>query len=135
LPKQAAKVMRAAENLAYVISANSAGVAGLAIPEDSTNGHSLIVDYRGLVLAEAEQGESVVASAEIDIEALARYRRQPGMGNLLARQRLDLYAPVFTEHAAVPPDQFAQPISDRRQLMAAHQAALDRLVERAVIRG
>jgi hypothetical protein len=36
-----------------------------------------------------------VACAEIDLAALRRYRRRPGMGNLLSRQRLELFAPIY----------------------------------------
>ncbi|WP_397423555.1 nitrilase-related carbon-nitrogen hydrolase [Phenylobacterium sp.] len=90
-PKNIAKQARAIENLAYVISANSAGIEGIAIPKASTDGSSKIIDYRGLVLAEAGYGESMAAYAEIDIAGLRRYRRRPGMGNILSRQPLGLW--------------------------------------------
>ena len=90
-PKNIAKQARAIENLAYVVSANSAGIEGIAIPKASTDGSSKIIDYRGLVLAEAGYGESMAAYAEIDIAGLRRYRRRPGMGNILSRQPLDLW--------------------------------------------
>jgi hypothetical protein len=56
---------------------------------------SKIVDFLGEVRVEAGYGESSVACAEIDLAALRRYRLRPGMGNLLARQRLELFAPVY----------------------------------------
>jgi predicted amidohydrolase len=90
-PKNIAKQARAIENLAYVISANSAGVEGIAIPRASTDASSKIVDFRGLVLAEAGYGESMAAYAELDIAALRRYRRRPGMPNILSRQPLGLW--------------------------------------------
>ncbi len=90
-PKNIAKQARAIENLAYVVSANTAGVQGIDIPERSTDASSKIVDFRGLVLAEAGFGESMAACAEIDIAALRRYRRRPGMGNFLSRQPLVLW--------------------------------------------
>ena len=135
MPKEVAKLARAAENMAYLVSANTAGISGIDIPEDSTNGRSKIVDYRGLVLAEADQGESVVASAEIDIASLARARRQPGMANLISRQRFDLYAPVYGGHTLVPADQFPSPISQRQQLVDAQSAVIQSLIARGVIRG
>ena len=49
-PKNIAKQARAIENMAYVISANSAGITGYAIPAHSTDGHSQIVQYEGMVL-------------------------------------------------------------------------------------
>lgn len=90
-PKNIAKQARAIENLAYVVSANSAGIEGIAIPKASTDGSSKIIDYRGLVLAEAGYGESMAAYAEIDVAGLRRYRQRPGMGNILSRQPLGLW--------------------------------------------
>ena len=90
-PKNIAKLARAIENLAYVVSANSAGMDGIAIPRASTDGSSKIINYKGLVLAEADTGESSAATAEIDIEGLRRYRRRPGMGNILSRQPMGLW--------------------------------------------
>ncbi|GAB1542962.1 hydrolase [Scytonema sp. NUACC21] len=78
-PKEAAKICRAVENMAYVVSSNSAGIANIAIPGASTDGGSKIIDYRGLVLAETASGESMAAFAEIDLAALRRYRRRPGL--------------------------------------------------------
>lgn len=94
-PKNIAKTARALENLAYVVSANSARIDGVAIPDASTSGHSQIVDYHGRVLAEAGSGESMVAYAELDLEALRRWRRRPGMGNVLSRQPMALWAEAY----------------------------------------
>jgi predicted amidohydrolase len=94
-PKDVAKRARAIENLAYVVSANTGGFQDADLAADSTDGMSKIVDYLGEVRIEAGFGESAVACAEIDLTALRRYRRRPGMGNLLARQRLELFAPVY----------------------------------------
>lgn len=90
-PKNIAKQARAVENLAYVVSANTAGIEGIGIPRASTDASSKLIDYRGLVLAEAGYGESMAACAEIDIAGLRRYRQRPGMGNILSRQPLDLW--------------------------------------------
>ncbi len=98
-PKDIAKRARAVENQVYVISANSGGVAGIGIPESSTDGMSKIIDFHGHVLASAHAGESMVANHAIDVAALRRQRRRPGMGNLLSRQRLELYAHIApTQH-------------------------------------
>lgn len=84
-PKDIAKRARAVENLAYVVSANSAGIFGLPFPAASTDGLSKIVDDQGRVLAEAGYGESMVANAEIDLAGLRRRRLRPGMGHTLSR--------------------------------------------------
>lgn len=90
-PKNVAKQARAIENMTYVISANTAGIDGIAIPRASADGGSQVVDYRGLVISQAQIGESMAASAEIDLGALRRWRRRPGMGNTLSRLPLGLW--------------------------------------------
>jgi len=96
-PKDICKRARAVENLAVVVSANSAGILDYPIPSQSTDGMSKIVDWQGKVLIEAGYGESMVANAEIDLAALRAWRNRPGMGNLLARQRLELFRSTYAE--------------------------------------
>jgi predicted amidohydrolase len=93
--KGVATVARAIENLAYVVSANSAGITGTALPAESADGGSAVIDYRGIVLARSGPGATLSAAAEIDLAALRRYRRRPGMENLLSRQRLELFAASY----------------------------------------
>jgi predicted amidohydrolase len=62
---------RAIENQAYVMGVNRCGND----PKLSYSGHSMIIDPRGEVLADAGEDEGVI-SAEIDAEALAQYRRE-----------------------------------------------------------
>jgi predicted amidohydrolase len=95
-PKDIAKRARAYENSAYVISANSGGIRDVDFPESSVDGLSKIVDYKGEVIVEAGGGESMVANALIDVAALRRHRKVPGMGNMLARQRLELFAATYS---------------------------------------
>jgi predicted amidohydrolase len=91
--KEIARRARAAENIAYVISANSARLDHIPIPANSATGMSKIIDYKGDVLAEAAPGgESMVATATIDIEALRAARRRTGLANMLVRQPFQLYA-------------------------------------------
>jgi len=95
--KDVAKRARAIENMACVVSANTGGIEGSPIPGDSTDGKSQIVDYEGRVLVEAGPGESMVAYATIELASLRRARRRPGMGNMLARSRFDLYAAAYAD--------------------------------------
>ncbi|MGV8959770.1 MAG: nitrilase-related carbon-nitrogen hydrolase [Stenotrophomonas sp.] len=84
-PKDIAKRARAIENIAYVVSANTAGISGVDIPMGSADGMSKIVDDQGRVLAVAGMGESMAANTEIDIAGLRRRRVRPGMGNFHSR--------------------------------------------------
>ncbi len=84
-PKDIGKRSRAIENMAYVVSANTAGISGVDIPLGSADGMSKIVDDQGRVLAAAGAGESMSAYADLDIASLRRRRLRPGMGNFLSR--------------------------------------------------
>lgn len=93
--KQIARRARAFENLAYVVSANTAGIGGTAMPVASADGNSALIDWKGNVLAESNSGETFTAFGDIDITALRRARRKPGMTNYLSRQRLELFAATY----------------------------------------
>jgi len=90
--KDIAKYARAFENMAYVVSANTAGITGTPMPVASADGNSLVIDWKGNRLAESNTGETFTAFADIDIAALRRARRKPGMVNYLSRQRLAMFA-------------------------------------------
>jgi deaminated glutathione amidase len=110
--KNIGKMARAIENMAYVVSANSAGISGYAIPENSTDGHSQIINYEGLKLCEAGYGESMVANATIHIDALRHHRSRPGMSNFLSRQRFELFAETYSR-SMYPANSLAEKTPDR----------------------
>ena len=101
-PKDIAKRARAIENMVYIVSCNTGGIADSPIPINSVDSMSKIVDYRGHVLATSTIGETMVANAEIDLAAVRRYRRRTGMGNVLARQRLELFANTYATTSIYP---------------------------------
>jgi predicted amidohydrolase len=94
-PKMIAKRARAFENMAYVISANTAGITDTALPLASADGNSMVVDWKGNVVAESNSGETFTAFADIDLSALRAARRKPGMTNMLSRQRNALFAATY----------------------------------------
>lgn len=94
--KEIARRARALENLAYVVSANSAALNDNPVPAESTTGMSKVVDFHGHVLAEAMPGgESMVANATIDLAALREARRRTGLINMLSRQPFQAYAESY----------------------------------------
>lgn len=103
-PKDIAKRARALENLAYVISANVAGHRDIPFLTNTCDGLSKIIDYQGRVLAEAGQGETVTAAADINITALRRYRNQEHINNFLPRLRMELYAGAYGSKDFYPPN-------------------------------
>ncbi len=97
--KDIAKQARAFENMAYVVSANTAGISGTSLPLSSAEGNSSVVDYRGKVVAQSNDGETFTAFANVDLSALREARRTPAMTNYLARQRPGLFAPAYAAAA------------------------------------
>ncbi len=114
--KNIAKLARAIENMCYVISANSAGIVGYAIKTNSTDGHSQIVNYEGLKLCEAANGESMVANATVHIDALRHHRNRPGMSNFLSRQRFELFADTYSK-SVYPANSLANKKADKSHFL------------------
>ncbi|MBF2755171.1 MAG: nitrilase [Gammaproteobacteria bacterium AqS3] len=134
--KQCARRVRAVENLIYVIGANSGGYGDSAIPQNSVDGNSDIVDYRGQVLAQAGYGESMVAYAEVDLDALRRFRRRPGLPNTLSRLRLDLFQDQYRQ-TVYPANSWLRDgevkVGSARDFYNTQQRVMEALAERGVI--
>lgn len=137
-PKQIAKRARAFENIAYVISANTAGIEGAAMPLASADGHSTVIDYKGNPLSEAGPGETFTAFADLDVMALRAQRRKPGMTNFLTRQRLELFAPVYAGNSPQPANSLiaadgAVITPDRDHFLRVQEQVIDRLSKEGLI--
>ena len=132
-PKNVAKLARAYENMAYVVSANSGGLADISIPENSTDGGSRIVDYKGLIIAETAQGESINAFAEIDLAALRRNRQRPGMANILSRQRFELYAESYAKNSFYPPNTLLANEATRAHFVETQKSVIEKLEKDEII--
>ena len=131
--KNIAKQARAIENMAYVVSANSAGIADIAIPFASTDGSSKIINYEGLQLCEASTGESMVANATIDISALRHHRQRPSMSNFLARQRFDLYAETYANTILYPANTLLDKKADRSHFVLTQKKVIENLTNLGII--
>ena len=125
--KDIAKRARAIENLAYVVSANSGGISGTDIPASATDGGSQIIDYTGHLLAEAGPGENMAAYAEIDLLALRRYRRRPGMFNILSRQRFELFADSYRKFSFYPANSLLEAEPERNHFIKTQRAVIEKL--------
>lgn len=133
MPKAIARRARAIENLAYVVSANSAGIRGTDLAGDSTDGGSEIIDHLGRVLARAGSGESVNAAAEIDLATIRRARSRPTMGNLLSRTKTALWAQEYARYDIESPNGLADAEPQRSFFAGRQRIAIDRLREAGVI--
>ncbi|WP_299322250.1 nitrilase-related carbon-nitrogen hydrolase [Parasphingopyxis sp.] len=136
-PKDVAKQARAFENMAYVVSANTAGIEGASLPLASADGNSQVVDWKGRVVAESNSGETFTAFATVDIDALREGRRTPSMTNFLARQRLELFAPVYANteiHAANGMmDGDTPQVPDRDYFRRTQEEVIERMVREGLI--
>ncbi|MFD2569614.1 nitrilase-related carbon-nitrogen hydrolase [Spirosoma soli] len=125
--KNVAKLARAIESMAYVVSANSAGVVNSSIPLGTHDAGSKIIDPKGVVLAEAGYGESLVANADIDLAALREFRQRPAVGNLLARQRFELYADSYAKNSVYPPGTLLSQPAERSHFLRTQQEVIKKL--------
>ncbi len=132
-PKDATKISRAVENMAYVVSSNTAGIINTSIPSASVDGGSKIIDYRGMILAQTGAGESMAAFAEIDLTALRRERLRPGLNNLLSRQRLELYAQSYQQFHFYPANTMLKGELERKHFIQTQQATIERLKKLGII--
>lgn len=127
-PKHIGKKARAVENIAYVVSANSAGITGTPVPAASTDGMSILLDWYGRTLAEAGTGETMNANAVLDLTALRETRRKTGMTNTLSRLPLAAFAPAYANHELAPPNRTPDGrMVQRADAIAQQQAVIDRL--------
>ena len=136
-PKMIAKQARAFENIAYVVSANTAGITGTSGCAQSADGNSMVVDYKGAVLAESNAGETFTAFADLDISALRAARRKPGMTNVLSRQRTELFASTYAagshQRANALIDHDVVKVPDRDHFNRVQAETLERLAKDGLI--
>ena len=134
-PKHITKKARAIENIAYVVSANSAQIIGTPVPAASTDGMSIVLDWYGRTLAEANQGETLNANAVLDIGALRETRRKTGMTNTLSRLPNAAFVGAYehANHASAYRTPDSQMIV-RKDSIAQQQAVIDRLVASGVLK-
>jgi predicted amidohydrolase len=135
--KDIAKYARAFENMAYVVSANTAGISGTTAPMASADGNSLVIDWKGNRLAESNTGETFTAFADIDIAALRQARRKPGMTNYLSRQRTALFAAAYAtethQRANALIDNGVVKVPDRDHFNRVQAETIERLAKTGLI--
>lgn len=89
---------RAADNNCYVVAPNS-GLYHFAAEShdglDVTGGHSMIVDYRGRVIAQHDANTSCWAAGVIDVAALRHFRKHATMRNWLKELRTEIFRPIY----------------------------------------
>ncbi len=138
-PKEIAKRARAIENMAYVVSTNSASLDQIPFPAASTSGMSKVVDYHGQVLSEANPGgESMVAHGLINIGSLRAARRRTGLTNMVSRLPLQVFAESYRDIVFRPCGRLGQPdgsyrVPGRGEMTAWQEADIAELVKRGLL--
>jgi predicted amidohydrolase len=133
-PKNVMKQARAIENLVYVVSANVATHKDFPMGEHTCDGGSRVIDYTGRVLAEAGQGETMTAAADINISALRHYRSRPDINNFLTRQRTDLYRDTYAQDIW-PKNTLADRSPSRDHMAGVQRDVIARLKAAGIIAG
>ena len=133
-PKDIAKRARALENIAYVISANSGGIGGTVVPQASTDGMSKIVNWKGRVEAEANQGETMNANAIIDLDGLRAARRKTGMSNFISRLPLAAFRDSYGSEVAPANRTPDGQMIERADAIQSQQSVIDRLVADGILK-
>lgn len=133
--KELARQARAAENVAYVISANTAGVPDTGLPARSSTGMSKIVDYEGRILSTAPPGgASIAAHGVIDIAGLRERRRRGGLANTVSRLPLQAFASSYGDIPGRTPNELGQSVGGSRgDLQALQAATIDRLSREGLV--
>jgi predicted amidohydrolase len=131
---ESAKKTRASENMVYLVSSNSGGMVG-SPPSSNNMGHSKVIDYDGRVLADSGgPGESLRASAVIDVQQLRWVRQQVGPLNRIARQRTEMYLRAYQEAHFYPPNRFVdEPMASKAKIAGIMRETMQRLAEDGVI--
>lgn len=134
-PKHICKKARAIENIAYVVSANSASIVGTPVPAASTDAMSTVLDWYGRTLAEAGTGETLNANSVLDVSALRETRKKTGMTNTLSRLPNEAFAPQYAiaKHAPANRTPHGQMIG-RMEALSQQQTVIDSLASRNILK-
>ena len=95
---------RAHDNMCYLLGSNWGTVEHEYYPKGFCPGHSLIVDYTGMVLRQAPYPEEQVITTTIDIEALREHRTIINH-NMWIDVRTEGFREIY-EHSVYPPNLF-----------------------------
>lgn len=99
---------RAMDNVCYLVAPNWGGTGGeRPLLRSFTPGGSMIVDYRGRVLASADYVGETFIYAEIDIELLRQFRAKARWGNFIPTMRAEVFSKIY-ERSYWPKNRFLQ---------------------------
>ncbi|MBM4222107.1 MAG: hydrolase [Gammaproteobacteria bacterium] len=92
---------RAADNTAYMLAPNCGALIMPGTPPTTIGGalggRSMIVGYKGEVLAQSSVVDDCYVASEINIEALRHYREHARLGNWLPYLRTEVYRRIYAQ--------------------------------------
>ncbi|MDJ0928096.1 MAG: nitrilase-related carbon-nitrogen hydrolase [Gammaproteobacteria bacterium] len=121
---------RAHDNMCYLLGSNWGTVEYAYYPESFCPGHSVIIDYTGMILREAPYPAEQVICAPIDIEALREHRARINH-NCWVDVRTEGFQQIY-DKPIYPPNRFpsGKPPRALSDKMAPCRDVLDQLYER-----
>lgn len=82
-------------NVCYVIAPNGGIFVNSPIPKGVLPGNSMIVDYRGRIIAQTRTNNESVIGAEININSLRLARKNYGMGSMLPLIQSEIFSKIY----------------------------------------
>ena len=121
---------RAHDNMCYVLGSNWGTVEHEFYPKGFCPGHSLIIDYTGMVLRQAPYPEEQVITATIDIEALREHRTIINH-NMWIDVRTEGFREIY-EQPIYPPNRFpsGNPPKNQAEKVETTKVVLEKLYQR-----
>lgn len=92
-------------NLAYVVAPMLGGMVNNTSPQNITPGHSMIVDYNGMVVARTPYPGEAITGTVINLDQLRRRRLDPSR-NFLTLLRTESFRDIY-ERSILPPDSYS----------------------------
>jgi predicted amidohydrolase len=125
------RIARARENSVYVVCASHGDTNESIRPKYQQRGYSNIIDYRGNVIEVIDGPGEAVISAQIDIDALRRFRSTPSSYNLLPQVKAEFYAKYYAKSQLWPLNVFLErPIMDTKEGLSAQKRVIDRMLSK-----
>lgn len=122
--------MRAFENNCYLIGANQGG--GGYMETDINCGHSMIVDYKGRVLAQSLKTGDTLIYTTINVDELRKFRQTAKAFNFLPALRTEVFSKIYAQPVWPKNIWLEKPPANIAELGNAFRQAKARLQERKV---
>lgn len=82
-------------NVCYVVAPNGGIVTNRSMPKGILTGNSMIVDYRGRILAQTKTTDESVIGAEINMKSLRSVRRDCGFISMLPHIQSEIFSKIY----------------------------------------